>query len=135
MLVFKKAGRPKALPTQCKASLTQCKLDASRWNIGCIGSPHIGACIGHVHFMSFVSISFVLGSQPKHNFWWNMGLRILKRGKSFVKAFGCTIMVQHCLEYHISVNHRINTFVKSSWASFLMKERKCPSPRESATDY
>ena len=33
----------------------------SRWNIGCIGSPCIGACIGHVHFMLFMLISFVLG--------------------------------------------------------------------------
>ena len=37
--------------------------NASQWNIGCVGSPGVGARIGHVHFMSFVSISFALGSQ------------------------------------------------------------------------
>ena len=42
----------------------------SQWNIGCVGSPGVGACIGHVHFMLFVSISFALGS----SFQWNMGL-------------------------------------------------------------
>ena len=44
-----------------------------RWNIGCVGSPGVGACVGHVHFMSFVSISFVLGSQCERSFQWNMG--------------------------------------------------------------
>ena len=32
-------------------------------NIVCVGSPDVGSCIGHVHFMFFVFISFVLGSQ------------------------------------------------------------------------
>ena len=36
--------------------------NASRWNIGGVGSPTRGACIGHVHFMLFVSISFALCS-------------------------------------------------------------------------
>ena len=26
------------------------------WNIGCVGSPGVGACVGDVHFMLFVSI-------------------------------------------------------------------------------
>ena len=30
----------------------------SQWNMGCIGSPGVGARVGHVHFMLFVSISF-----------------------------------------------------------------------------
>ena len=42
--------------------------------IGYVGSPGIGACIGHVHFMLFASISFALGSQCKRGFQWNMGL-------------------------------------------------------------
>ena len=47
-----------------------------RWNIGRVGSPRVGACIDHVEFMLFVSISFVLGSQHEHSFWWNMGLTV-----------------------------------------------------------
>ena len=46
---------------------------ASQWNIGYVGSPGVGACIGHVQL--FVSISFALGSQRVHSFQWNMGLR------------------------------------------------------------
>ena len=37
--------------------------NASQWNIGCVGSPSVGARVGHVHFMMVVSISFVLGSE------------------------------------------------------------------------
>ena len=37
--------------------------DVSLWNICCVGSPSIGAHVGHVHFMLVVSISFALGSQ------------------------------------------------------------------------
>ena len=36
----------------------------------------VGARVGHVDFMLFVSISFVLGSQRERNFWWNMGFRV-----------------------------------------------------------
>ena len=36
--------------------------------------------IGHVHFMLSVSISFVLGSQRKPSFQWNMGLKVLLFG-------------------------------------------------------
>ena len=31
--------------------------------------------IGHVDFMLFVSITFVLGTQREPGFWWNMGFR------------------------------------------------------------
>ena len=31
--------------------------NASQWNKGCVGSPGVGTCVGHVHFMLFVSIS------------------------------------------------------------------------------
>ena len=34
-----------------------------QWNIGGVGSSGVGARIGHVHFMFFVSISFALGTQ------------------------------------------------------------------------
>ena len=37
--------------------------NASQWNIGCIGSQTQISCVGHVHFIFFVSISFALGSQ------------------------------------------------------------------------
>ena len=48
--------------------------DASQWNIGCVGSLALGLCVGHVHFIFFVLISFALGSRRKHSFQWNMGL-------------------------------------------------------------
>ena len=48
--------------------------NASQWNIGCVGSLALGLCIGHVHFIFFVLISFALGSRRKHSFQWNMGL-------------------------------------------------------------
>ena len=47
--------------------------NASQWNIGCVGSPGVGAGIGHVHFMLFVSISLAFGIQRKCSFQWNMG--------------------------------------------------------------
>ena len=49
--------------------------DASQWNIGCVGSLALGLCVGHVHFIFFVLISFALGSRRKRSFQWNMGLR------------------------------------------------------------
>ena len=42
--------------TQCDHLSTQCDPNASRWNIGCVGSPGVGACVVHVDFMLFVSI-------------------------------------------------------------------------------
>ena len=29
-----------------------------QWNIGCVGSLALGFCVGHVHFIFFVLISF-----------------------------------------------------------------------------
>ena len=48
--------------------------DASQWNIGAVGPSGVGAGVGHVHFMLFMSISFALGAQRKLVFQWNMGL-------------------------------------------------------------
>ena len=45
--------------------------NASQWNIGCIGSPGIGAHVGHVHFILFVSILFALGSR-EHSYGGNL---------------------------------------------------------------
>ena len=47
---------------------------ASQWNIGCVVSLALGLCVGHVHFIFFVLISFALGSRRKRSFQWNMGL-------------------------------------------------------------
>ena len=44
-----------------------------QWNIGDVGSPTQHFRVGHVHFMLFMSISFVSGTQPKLIFQWNMG--------------------------------------------------------------
>ena len=49
--------------------------NASQWNIGCVGSLALGLCIGHVHFIFYVLISFALGSRRKCSFQWNMGLK------------------------------------------------------------
>ena len=48
--------------------------NASQWNIGCVGSLALGLCVGHVHFIFFVLISFAMGSRRKRSFQWNMGL-------------------------------------------------------------
>ena len=44
-----------------------------QWNIGCVGSLALGLCVGHVHLIFFVLISFASGTQRKPVFWWNMG--------------------------------------------------------------
>ena len=48
--------------------------DASQWNKGGVGLSGVGAGVGHVHFMLF--ISFASGTQRKLVFQWNMGFRI-----------------------------------------------------------
>ena len=50
-----------------------------QWNIGCVGSQTQKSCVGHVHFMLFVSVSFALGGHRKPSFQWNMGFRHLQR--------------------------------------------------------
>ena len=45
--------------------------NASQWNIGCVPTQNFR--VGHVHFILFVSISFVLGSQRERSFQQNMG--------------------------------------------------------------
>ena len=73
--------------------------NASQWNIGCIGSLALGLCVGHVHFIFFVLISFALG---KHSFQWNMGKYLQKSQlvypiymskKTFLKAI-CRFGIQ-----------------------------------------
>ena len=49
--------------------------NASRWNIGCIGSPTQGAGVGNVDFILFVSFLVALGTQRKRNIQWNTGFR------------------------------------------------------------
>ena len=50
--------------------------DASQWNIGCVGSLALGLCVGHVHFIFFVLISFASDTRRKPVFQWNMGLTV-----------------------------------------------------------
>ena len=52
--------------------------NASQWNIGCVGSQTQNLCVGHVHFMLFVLISFALVTQREPSLQWNMGLRECK---------------------------------------------------------
>ena len=47
--------------------------NASQWNIGCVGFQMQNSCVGHVHFMLFVSFSFALGGLCKRSFQWSMG--------------------------------------------------------------
>ena len=56
--------------------------NTSQWNIGCVGFQAQNSCIGHVHFMLFVSISFALGRQRKRSFQWNMGFNVIPSGSS-----------------------------------------------------
>ena len=60
--------------TQCNHLSTQRDPNASRLNIGCVGSPCVGAHIGHVHFMMFVSISFKVGYPTQMRFSVEYGL-------------------------------------------------------------
>ena len=48
--------------------------NVTQWNIGCVGFQTF--CVGHVHFMFFVLISFAIGGQCKPTFQWNMGFKI-----------------------------------------------------------
>ena len=52
-------------------------LAANQWNIGCGGSPGIGACVGHLHFMLFTSCSLAFGTQREPSSQWNTGLSLL----------------------------------------------------------
>ena len=51
--------------------------NASQRNIGCVGYQTQNYCVGHVHFMFFVLISFMFDGQCKPSIQWNMGLNIL----------------------------------------------------------
>ena len=51
--------------------------DASQWNIGGVGPSDVGAGVGHVHFMLFMSISFASGTQRKLVFQLNMGFILI----------------------------------------------------------
>ena len=72
----------KALHTQCdptRVNNAQCEPIMPKREPVEYGSRWVHkswVCVGHVHFMLFVSISFALGIQRKPGFWWNMGLRI-----------------------------------------------------------
>ena len=62
------------IPTFCYLKMLKFALpprptpNASRWNIGGVGSPTRGAGVGHVDFMLYVSISFALVSQRERSF-------------------------------------------------------------------
>ena len=50
--------------------------NVSQSNVGCVESPGIGARVGHLHFMLFVSFLFALGSQRECSFLWNMAYKL-----------------------------------------------------------
>ena len=57
-----------------------------QWNIGCVGSLALGLCVGHVHLIFFVLISFALGSRRKCSFQWNMGFSV-KRVSCYLVSY------------------------------------------------
>ena len=61
--------------------------NASQWNIGCVGSLALALCVGHVHFIFFVLISFALGSRRKRSFQWNMGFGSSRLGSQLHREF------------------------------------------------
>ena len=70
MLVSKKPGEPNVNPRRPIAKPhgpngRPHRPKESWWNIGPVGSPPVGACVGQVHFKLFMTISILLGSQPK----------------------------------------------------------------------
>ena len=71
MLVSEKPCGPNA--NTCGLNADPCGPNMSMCNIGRVGHPRIGACVGHVDFMLFVLISFALSGQHKSVFQWNMG--------------------------------------------------------------
>ena len=72
--------------------------NASRWNIGGVWSPMRGAGVGHVHFMFFVLISFVLGSQREPSFQWNVGFTV-----TLVKLSWTFHCYHNCIVCYITV--------------------------------
>ena len=52
MLVSKKSHGPNVTPNLPNA--TPYQPNASRWNIGRVGYPGVGACVSHVHLILFV---------------------------------------------------------------------------------
>ena len=44
---------------------------------GRVGSPCVGASIGHVDFMLFVSFLIAMSTRRKHGFQWNTGLILI----------------------------------------------------------
>ena len=54
--------------------------NASQMNIGFIKFQTQNFHVGHVHFMFFMLISFVFGSQRKPSFQWNKGFKIWNMG-------------------------------------------------------
>ena len=72
-----------ALPTMPDLKFA---LPPTQWNIGCVGSPDVGARVGHVHFMLFMSNSIVLDSQRKCGFQCNiLAIVMLKFGVVFLQ--------------------------------------------------
>ena len=55
--------------------------------------PLVG--VGHVHFGLFMSISFVLGTQRKHSFQWNMGF-IHYTTYTILNSKKCTCIMKSC---------------------------------------
>ena len=66
-------------------------------------------CVGHVHFMLFMSISFVSGTQRKPVFQWNMGL------STFIFLNVSEILMTHgsscSLGLYMDFNAKINIYL------------------------
>ena len=68
--------------------------NASQWNIGRVGFQTQNTCVGHVHFILFVSILFALGSQRKHSFSVEYGLKTNNRGYLALFEHACIVLIR-----------------------------------------
>ena len=76
---------------------------ANAKNIGPVGSPTQNSHVGHVDFMLFVFISFVLVTQREPSLQWNMGFTVnllifAVRILAFCISYAKTIII-HRLEF------------------------------------
>ena len=78
--------------------------NASQWNIGCVGFQTPNFRVGHVLFMFFVLISFAFGRQRKPSIQWNMGLKVIRKGKNENSKYNKNLLIEVYLkQYLISV--------------------------------
>ena len=93
--------------------------NASRWNIGDVGSPTRGAGVGHVDFMLFVSFLVALGTQRKRDIQWKTGFRLLSFQTvildNLLTRFRIFYLMQSAKLYDEMVKHTKRTHAVEHW--------------------